>query len=164
MNLSNRTDQFLAHFNELAPDYREYRQKYAYYWNDFQNYFNYFIHDEDSVLEIGCAVGDSLNALKGKRKVGIDISKPMIEIAKNNHPHLTFYEMPAENISLDETFDVIILSNLIGYLDNIADVFLSIKNLCHPQTKIFISYYNQFWEPVLKLGENIGIKKKGGGI
>lgn len=160
MNLSKRTTQFINHFNELAPGYREYRKKYAYYWNDFQNYFNYFIHDEDTVLEIGCAVGDSLNALKGKRKVGIDVSKAMIEIAKTSHPNLEFYEMPAENIVLDEKFDVIILSNLIGYLDNISDVLISIKKLCHPQTKIFISYYNQLWEPFLSFGEKLGIKKK----
>lgn len=144
----------------MASGYREYRKKYSYYWDDFPRYFNYFIHADDKVLEIGCAVGDSLNKLNGSRKVGIDFSEKMIESARKNHPDLEFHVMPAENIQLDEKFDVIILSNLIGYLDNIADVFSGLKKICHPQTKIFISYYNQFWEPVLSLGEKIGIKKK----
>lgn len=159
MNLSNRTTQFINHFNNLAPLYKDYRKKYAYYWDDFTKYFNYFIHEEDSVLEIGCSVGDSLANLKGKRKVGIDISKAMIDIAKQNHPSLEFHEMAAEDIVLNEKFDVIILSNLIGYLDNISDVLINIQTLCHPNTKIFISYYNQFWEPILNMGEKIGFKK-----
>jgi len=68
--------------------------------------------------------------------------------------------MDAENLLLDKKFDVIIFNNIIGYLDNIQDVFYSIKKNCHQHTRIIISYYNHWWEPILNFGEWLGIKKK----
>jgi hypothetical protein len=68
--------------------------------------------------------------------------------------------MDAENILLEKKYDVIIFNNIIGYLDNIQDVFYAIKNNCHEHTRIIISYYNHYWEPFLNLGETLGYKKK----
>ena len=34
------------------------------------------------------------------------------------------------------------------------------KKVCHEQTRIIISYYNYLWEPILKSGETLGLKKK----
>jgi hypothetical protein len=84
----------------------------------------------------------------------------MIENARKNYPEIRFEVSQAENINLSETYDVILLSNVIGYFDNVSDVFNSMKKNCHPQTRIIITYYNILWEPVLKLGEIFGIKKK----
>ena len=66
--------------------------------------------------------------------------------------------MNAENIQLNEKFDLIILSNLIGYLDDIEKVFLEMHKVCHPETKIIVTYYNYAWEPLLKLAEFLGLK------
>jgi hypothetical protein len=68
--------------------------------------------------------------------------------------------MMAEDIKLDEKFDVIILSNLVGYLRDILAVFESMKTVCHPKTKIIITYYNRFWEPFIKFAEWLRIKRK----
>jgi 2-polyprenyl-3-methyl-5-hydroxy-6-metoxy-1,4-benzoquinol methylase len=71
-----------------------------------------------------------------------------------------FLVMDAENITLDKKFDVIIFNNIIGYLDNIQDVLYAIKKNCHEHTRVIISYYNHWWEPILNFGETIGYKKK----
>jgi SAM-dependent methyltransferase len=92
--------------------------------------------------------------------VGIDFSELMVENARNNYPGVRFEVMSAENITLNETFDVIILSNVIGYFDNISNVLNEIKKLCKPHTRVVITYYSRLWEPLLKLGEIVGIKKK----
>jgi len=84
----------------------------------------------------------------------------MILNAKNQFPDPEFHTMNAEKIELSEKFDVIILSNLIGYLDDIQRVLEEIQKVCHPQTKIIITYYNFLWEPLLKFGEWIGYKTK----
>ncbi len=68
--------------------------------------------------------------------------------------------MDAENITITDKYDVIILSHVIGYFENIQNVLSSLHPLCHAQTKIFIGYYSRLWEPILKLGENLGIKNK----
>jgi hypothetical protein len=68
--------------------------------------------------------------------------------------------MDAENITITDKYDVIILSHVIGYFENIQNVLSSLHPLCHAQTKIFIGYYSRLWEPILKLGEKLGIKNK----
>jgi hypothetical protein len=68
--------------------------------------------------------------------------------------------MDAQQISLDEKFDVIIMSNTIGYFVDIQMVMTSLKSVCKPETRIIITNYNHFWEPILRFGEFIGLKKK----
>jgi 2-polyprenyl-3-methyl-5-hydroxy-6-metoxy-1,4-benzoquinol methylase len=60
---------------------------------------------------------------------------------------------------LDKKFDVIIFNNIIGYLDNIQDVLYAIKKNCHEHTRVIISYYNHYWEPILNFGETLAIRK-----
>lgn len=155
-----RNDQFFNHFQELAKNYTAYKNRFSYYWNDINNYFNFFIQDDNTVLEIGCGAGDGLSKLKGKEKTGIDFSPNMLEIAMKQYPDINFQLMDAANITITKQFDVIILSNIIGYLENIQDVLSSLQPLCHAQTKVFIGYYSRLWEPILKFGETIGIKAK----
>jgi SAM-dependent methyltransferase len=159
MSQSSRKEAFLRHFDALAPTYRQYQQRYAYYWNDIAGYFNFFLHPDLSILEIGCGTGDALAALKGGRKVGIDFSPAMVAEARKSYPNLEFHHMDAESIQLKEKFDVIIFNNVIGYLDNVQNVFESVRGNCHADTKVMVSYYNTAWEPLLTLGERIGLKK-----
>ncbi len=155
-----RKKEFFDFFEKWATTYSEYKNRYSYYWRDITKYCNYFLNNECSILEIGCGTGETLANLNGTRKVGIDFSPAMIFEAQKLYPEIEFHTMEAENISLEEKFDVIILSNVIGFFENVLDVFRSLKNLCKENTRIFITYYNFIWEPILKLGEFFGIKKK----
>src|ERR1700744_6717075 len=108
----------------------------SYYWKDITFFCNYFSHEEISLLEIGCGSGELIGNLKGSHKVGIDFSPGMIEEGKKQFPGVEFHCMNAENIQLNEKFDLIILSNLVGYLDDIEKVFFEMRKVCHPETKI----------------------------
>ncbi|CAN5626545.1 bifunctional class I SAM-dependent methyltransferase/glycosyltransferase family 2 protein [soil metagenome] len=152
--------RYQEYFDNLAPKRARDRKKHSYYWNNITGYCNYFSHDENSVLEIGCGTGELIHEIKGKRKVGIDFSPKMIEVAKDRFPEVTFHTMAAEQLELNETFDLIILSNLIGFVDDLQTVFQQLRKVCHPNTKIIITYYNFLWEPFVKLAEKIGIKTK----
>lgn len=165
----NPTDESLAakrkkdvkdYFNQIAPQIDSYRKKHKYYWNDITDYCNYFINENLSVLEVGCGSGNLLAGLKAKDKTGIDIAENLIAIAQEKHKDIAFYTMDAEEITIERTFDVIILSNLVGYVSDVEAVLLQIKKLCHPQTKIIVNYYNYIWEPILKFTEFLGLKKK----
>ncbi|MBW8051651.1 MAG: glycosyltransferase [Cytophagales bacterium] len=148
------------YFNNIADKRLQRRKRHKYYWNDITRYCNYFIHDEISVIEIGCGNGEMLSRLKGKNKTGIDFSEKMISNAKKNFPELNLHVMAAENITLNEQFDVIIISNLIGFVDDIQLVFDQITKLCHRNTRVIVTYYNYLWEPFLKFSERIGLKLK----
>ncbi len=148
------------YFDSIAQGLSEYRRTRKYYWNDIVDYCNFYIQPHESVLEIGCANGDTLSKLNGTRKVGIDFSGKMIEEALKAHPGITFHQMNAEQISLTEKFDVIVISNTIGFVDDVQAVFQQLRNVSHPRTRLIITYYNQLWEPLLNLGETLGFKKR----
>lgn len=156
----SRKEIFHSYFEKIAPSYKKYRSRFTYYWKDTPKHINYFLQPEDSVLEIGCGIGHTLAHLKSKDLTGIDFSQKMITEAKANYSDINFIVMDAEKITLDRKFDVIILSNTIGFFENVLDVFQELHKVCKPNTKIFISYYNYLWEPALKFAELIGIKKR----
>ena len=153
-------NRFYQYFEEFASSYSKYRKRFRYYCKDIVDYNNFYINSEQSVLEIGCGTGVTLNKLNGKRKVGIDYSPAMIQVAKEQFPELEFHHMAAETLDLNETFDVVVLPNVVGYFDNVSDVFNALHKVCNEETRIIISYYNYLWEPVLRFTEIIGLKKK----
>lgn len=156
----NKQKNSIEYFDSIAPLRQKKRKLNSYYWKDITQYCNYFAHDDFNVLEIGCGTGELLHKIKGKRKVGIDFSPKMIDVAKGQFPDIEFHIMSAEDIKLDEKFDMIILSNIIGYLDDVQEVFNQLKKVCHINTKIIVTYYNFLWEPLLKFGEKIGLKTR----
>jgi SAM-dependent methyltransferase len=122
-----------------------------------------------SVIEIGCGFGDSLNAVKPAYGAGIDINPHLITKAKEKYPQLDFYLLDIETAFFDlpklfnsEKFDYIIISDLIGTLEDIQKVFEKMKDISHSRTKIIVTYHNYFWNPVLKIGEKLDIKQKEG--
>jgi 2-polyprenyl-3-methyl-5-hydroxy-6-metoxy-1,4-benzoquinol methylase len=151
----------LQYFNELARKRKE-RRFSAYYWNEITHYINYFSHEDSSVLEVGCGRGDLLASIAGSHKTGIDFSDEHIRWAQERYAGkgIEFLVMDANNITLNRTYDLIILSNLIGYVKDIQHVFEEVKKCCHPNTKVIVQYYNSFWEPIIKFSEFIGLKQK----
>ncbi len=156
INTSNK----INYFNSIAKDRIKYRKKHSYYWNYITDYCNYYIHNENSVLEIGCGTGELLAQIKGARKLGVDFSERMVENAKTQFPDLDIRCLDAHQLELNEKFDVIILSNLIGWIDDIQIALQQVRKHCHARTRIIITYYNFLWEPIIKFSEWIGIKKK----
>ncbi len=154
------SDKILQYFESIAEKRIIYRKNKSYYWNSISRYCDYFLQDDCSVLEIGCGTGELLGWIKGNRKTGIDFSKTMIQHAGSQFPDIEFHVMDACEINLAQKFDVIILSNLIGWLPDIQACFKEIKKVCHPRTRIIVTYYNYLWEPAIKFAEFIGIKKK----
>jgi ubiquinone/menaquinone biosynthesis C-methylase UbiE len=146
-------------FNALADRRQYWRTRNSYYYNDQERYFRFLVSEGLSILELGCGTGDLLNSLKPKRGVGIDFSHKMIDIAKKRFPHLEFHTADIEQMEgWDETFDVLIISDVVGHLMDIEETFRNLHIFCRPDTRIIISYYNLLWEPILKVGELLGLK------
>lgn len=148
------------YFDKAADNWRSYRKARSYYWDSITRYCNYYIHPTNSVLEIGCGSGELIGKVNGARKVGIDFCEKLISQAREYQENVDFYVMDAENINLDEKFDVIIVSNLVGFLNDVELVFNQIRKVCHAQTRIIITSYSRFWEPAIRFAEFIGIKRK----
>lgn len=154
-----------TYFQKAASTWRKYRRKRSYYNDSITKYIDYFTHSEMSVLEVGCATGELIEAVKGSRKVGIDFCEELIEQARQTpNSTVTYHVMEAENIDVEklggEPFDIIILSNLIGFLSDIELVLTQLNKVSHDKTRIIIESYNRLWEPMIALGEMLGIKRK----
>ncbi len=147
-------------FDSLAKDRAIWRKKGAYYHSELEKYLRFLIPAHSSVIEIGCGLGDTLAALEPLNGLGIDISPRMIHLAKGKFPHLRFEVGDLECLEIDEKFDYVVIDGTIGNVDDIQLAFKELKNVCKPETRIVIVYYNYLWEPILKFAEAIGLRMK----
>jgi hypothetical protein len=118
------------------------------------------IPPDHSVLEIGSGTGQLLAALKPKRGLGLDLSPAMVKVAQKNFPQLEFRVADVEKLQLTEKFDYIVLSDLIGFLYDVQTAFEMLRQVCHPRTRIVLSFHNALWEPLLRAGESCGMKAR----
>ena len=103
------------------------------------------------ILEIGSGTVDLLASLQPSHGVGIDISAGMTQQAEKKYPDLTFLTGDIEDINflgqIKGPFDIIVLSDAIGLLDDCQNTLKSLHRLCTPQTRLIVSYYSWTWEP-----------------
>lgn len=146
------------HFNRLASRRAYWQRKAGAYYEDQARYFRFLVPEGLRVLEVGSGLGNLLAALKPARGVGIDLSEEMVREATRRHPSLEFRVGDAETLDWHETFDVIILADVIGHLLDVEAALKRLHQCCTSETRVIVSYYNYLWEPVLRLGEKIGMK------
>ncbi|MFH1507982.1 MAG: glycosyltransferase [Candidatus Omnitrophota bacterium] len=148
----------INYFDLLAKGRRGWKARNKYYYRQLEKYLRFLIPEGSSVIEIGCGTGEILAALKPSRGVGLDFSAEMIKIAKDKFPGLEFRVEDAHDLKIEEKFDYVILSDLIGSLLDVQEALGQLKKICAPQTRIIITYYNYLWEPILRLAENLKLK------
>jgi SAM-dependent methyltransferase len=152
----------IAEYDRLADERDRWRAKNAAYYRNLERLVRFIVPDGANVLEIGSGTGDLLAALRPSRGTGIDISPSHVALARHKHPQLEFVVGDAETLDLPElagrTFDYVVMSDVVGRLHDVWSAFRALRRVCHPRTRIVITYYNFVWEPLLKLGERIGWK------
>ena len=154
-----RKPELIGFLDAQAPASDRWKAKNRYYYESIERIVRFHVPPGASVLEIGCGTGDLLHALSPKRGVGVDISPKIVELARARYPDLAFLAGDAEDLPLSETFDYVILSDLIGYLGDVQRAFEELHKVCHPRTRVIITYFNYLWAPVLRLGERLGMKR-----
>jgi ubiquinone/menaquinone biosynthesis C-methylase UbiE len=156
---ARKKQELVGRFNKLAGERETWIKKNQYYYEDQAKYYRFLVSEGLSVLELGCGTGDLLHALKPRRGVGIDFSGEMIRRARERYSDLEFREADIENLeNWGETFDVLVLADVMGHLQDIEETLRSLRSFCHSGTRVIVSYYSFLWEPVLKLGEWLGQK------
>jgi ubiquinone/menaquinone biosynthesis C-methylase UbiE len=156
--LSGNKKKIVEAMDCISQKRDKYIRRNRYYYKDMIKFLKFNIPVNSKVLEIGCGTGYLLNALKPARGVGIDISPGMIATAKENYNHLEFYPMDAENLQLQETFDFIIISDTLGYFEDIQRAFKELAKVTHPGTRIIITFHSFLWQPLLKVAEWLHLK------
>ena len=110
------------------------------------------------VLEVGCGTGDLLAQLRPGLGVGLDLSRGMLHEARTSFPALTFVQGDAHHLPFQKPFEFVILSDLLGHLADVLLTLKSVRAVCAPETRVLVTFHNFVWEPVLRLGERVGLK------
>jgi ubiquinone/menaquinone biosynthesis C-methylase UbiE len=158
------TERTQKHFENIALELDWWAQRNHYYYQDIDRLYKFLIPVDSQILEVGCGTGNLLANLQPSLGIGIDFSATIVDLARSKYPHpnLHFYCLDAEQIGvkdrhlpllIDTKFDYIILSEVLGDLTNIQLVLDRLQTVCHPHTKIIISFHNFLWEPILNCAE-----------
>ena len=144
----------IIHWDSIARKRDLWQGMGKWYHQRLAEIFRFYVSPNMRVLEIGCADGRLLASLEPAYGMGIDFSTEMVERAKKKHPNLTFIHADAHDLSaIDETFDVIILSDLVNDLWDVQRVFEQVKSICTPRTRIIINFYSRLWQWVLGMAK-----------
>ncbi len=160
--MSPRKQRIREIADRTAPDRHHWLAKNAYYHESDYRYMRFLVPAGARVLDLGCGTGRLLAELKPSHGVGVDFSQAMIGIANAQYPELTFYVGDIENaddLAIPEgPFDLVILSDTIGSLDDVESCLKNLQGLVGPSTRLVICYYSQLWNPILRLAELFGGK------
>ncbi|MCI0552078.1 MAG: bifunctional class I SAM-dependent methyltransferase/glycosyltransferase family 2 protein [Anaerolineae bacterium] len=148
----------IAHWDSIARKLDQWRGMGQWYHKRLEEIYCFLVSPGLSVLEIGCSDGNLLAALKPSRGIGVDFSSEMIRRAKERHPELEFIHADAHDLSeIKETFDVIILSDLVNDLWDVQRVLEQLQPLCTERTRIILNFYSRLWQTPLNVARSLNL-------
>src|SRR5436305_1948881 len=143
--LSPRKSSIRRQSDEIAPQRKLWRERAAFFHREDVLYLKFLNPAGLRVLELGCGTGDMLAALEPSVGVGVDFSEGMIAEARKAHPHLDFrvgdIEDPAVIRSLPGPFDVIVIVDTLGALEDCQSLLESLHHLCERHTRVIVGYF-----------------------
>src|SRR5215831_15564653 len=128
-----------------APERRKWLARAAFFHEEDLRYLKFLIPEGARVLELG-----------------VDFSAGMIAQARQAHPDLTFLVGDIEDAAfvrfLPGPFDVVVVVDALGALDDCQAMFANLHDLCTHETRVVVGYFSHLWYPALKLAEAVGLK------
>jgi ubiquinone/menaquinone biosynthesis C-methylase UbiE len=148
----------IAHWDSIARKRDAWQGMGRWYHRRLAEIYKFYVSPNMRVLEIGCGDGRLLASLDPGYGVGVDFSEEMLQRAKDQYTHLEFIHVDAHDLSgINETFDIIILSDLVNDLWDVQRVFEQVKKLCTPHTRIIINFYSRLWQLVLGMAKTLNL-------
>ena len=162
MTMSARKQAIRRLADASAPERAKWLRHAAFFHDEDLLYLRFMIPAGARVLELGCGTGGLLAALAPSFGVGVDFSEGMIEQAHRAHPDLTFLVGDIEDAAfvraLPGPFDVIVVVDTLGALDDCQGMFEALHALCTRETRLVIGHFSHLWYPALKSAEAVGLK------
>ena len=152
--------ELAAFFDRFADDEARWKRRNSTYHRLIRQLMRFNVPTSARVLEVGCGSGDLLAALEPSHGVGVDVSARMVERAREAHPGLRFEVTAGEQVELGETFDYVVLSDLMPYVHDLLELFTRVAEHSHEGTRVVIHSYSRAWRPLVKLAEAVRLKPR----
>jgi len=149
----------VGHWDSIARKMDSWSTWGGYYHQRIMDIYKFLIPPGQRVLEIGCGRGDLLAAVQPSNGFGVDFSGEMISRARKKYPGITFLQEDAHGLSLNQTFDAIIISDLINDLWDVQTVFETAAKLSTPRTRLIVNTYSRLWQLPLALSSKLGLSR-----
>ncbi|MBI3321370.1 MAG: glycosyltransferase [Candidatus Omnitrophica bacterium] len=133
-----------------------------YYFAEVSAYLKFLVAPGQSVLELGCRDGHLLAQLAPSRGVGLDSSPPLVSMARSRYPSLTFDVLEPGPITVEGTFDVIILTHVVDVMEDVYHALTQLRRCCHRGTRLILITHSYLWAPILVGLERLGLKRMKG--
>jgi SAM-dependent methyltransferase len=158
MSLQEAYADIVSFFDRFADEESQWHRRTRTYHRLVQRVYRFVVPAGASVLEIGSGSGDLLASLEPRRGLGVDVSSKMVEVARQRHPGLDFRTEAGESLDLAETFDYIVLSDLLPYVHDLHALFERVRDHSHSRTRIVINIYSHLWRPLLTIAVWLRLK------
>ena len=146
----------IAHWDSVARKRDSWHGWAGPYHHRLNEIYSFLVSAGQRVLEVGCADGSLLAAVKPAHGVGVDFSAEMLCLARERHPELTFIQGDAHDLStIQGPFDTVILSDVVNDLWDVQRVFEQIKPLCLPSTRVILNFQSGLWHLPLSIVERL---------
>ncbi len=152
-------NQRQAHWNRIAKEMAEGRFKGRYYHRRLAEVYRHLVAPGERVIELGCGPGRLLAAVEPAKGLGVDFCEEMVALATAKHPDNEFVCADVHNLALDETFDVVILSDLVHDVWDLQEILDSARSLCAPHTRLIFNFYSRLWEMPLAAAKSLNLAR-----
>lgn len=160
----------------FKKEFVEYQEKRRAFWNSavvsdakplgryyhglLEKIYSHQVPAGSSVLELGCADGDLLAAMKPSSGVGVDFSASRIDRARKRHPNLEFVLADAHELALgDRVFDYVLVSELVNDLWDVQTMLENVLPYCGAKTRVIFNFYSHLWNVPLRLARRLGLAR-----
>jgi len=161
--LEQRRERTRKQLAQIAGRREVWINRNRYYYELVRRLLRFLVEPRKKVLSVRCDTGSVLAAVRPSDGKGVDICAEIVEVARQQNPSFNFaVAFPdkdefRELFGEDENFDYI-LFNDIGDTVDVLQAFQNLKPLCRRHTRLLVTTYNHFWQPLITFAEWTGMK------
>lgn len=155
--LAAKREASRRHQAKMAERRDRWIRRNRYYYSNLTRLLRFLVEPGKSLLNVRCQTGHLLVAVEPSRGVGVDISREMVELAKQRHGRFEFVQSDIEDLELGEAFDYIVFTDITDVVD-VQRALSRVRRHCHDHTRLLIYTYNHLWQPILELAEKFGLR------